>query len=257
MSKQALFVVTVVTAWTNTPLFPFFAAAQAPNNPPCYVCAGNPDATLDNPTMEVDVSEFNLPIPITRVTCQQIFDAGLQGLIPPTECLIAEGSTDLQQQCGCNFGEEVTTLAPTTVPPTTVQPTTVQPTIVASLTEPPTLQMISTESTMTLPPTLDGSNTTTEQPTSSVVVVTTQEPTSRVTLDTTVFGSSGGGVAAKAKANKNKVKLSKSGSNNNTSNKGKTSKAAAAEKTPKKSKSSQRNIRATNSNGRHLRTTRS
>ena len=79
------------------------ATTVSAQNPICYLCGGDPDAT------------FLLPdelIPDTTTTCDQLFMFGLNGLIPETDCAQASVLVELQELCGCS-NLEGTPTAPT------------------------------------------------------------------------------------------------------------------------------------------------
>jgi hypothetical protein len=74
--------------------------AQAAN-PVCYVCGGDPTATIGNPEVLIDIPpEYNAPAP--QATCQQIYQAGLDNLISAEACDGIELLVDAQIMCGCS-----------------------------------------------------------------------------------------------------------------------------------------------------------
>jgi hypothetical protein len=86
---------------------------KSQENPPCYICDNDPDATISNPSAVVQlppdlVEQFG----ITQLPCSTIYNAGKNGMIPVANCLASDPDADpLQALCGCsNF------VAPTDAP---------------------------------------------------------------------------------------------------------------------------------------------
>jgi hypothetical protein len=103
------------------------ASPVSAQNPICYVCSGDPDATISNPDALIDVPpEFNLPV--TQASCFQVFQAGLSNLIPAEACDLIVEDVDAQIFCGCsNIVNPVAApvAAPKPIPVDTPSPITV------------------------------------------------------------------------------------------------------------------------------------
>jgi hypothetical protein len=89
-------------------------------NPTCYVC-GDASRVVTNPDVELDVPEnFQEFTNGSKVTCQQVQDAGLLGMLPDFLCSLISINPVFQEPCGCMEAptgveeEELLTLAPTT-----------------------------------------------------------------------------------------------------------------------------------------------
>jgi hypothetical protein len=69
-------------------------------NPPCYWCAGNPDAKLLHPERMMNVTEFAVPGGVTELSCQDLYDIGVSGYIPADTCSYLTVSK-FQDQTNC------------------------------------------------------------------------------------------------------------------------------------------------------------
>jgi hypothetical protein len=96
------------------------APAPSPSsNPICYICGGDPNATITNPTVLITIPpEFGSPM--DQLTCDQIEQAGLSGFIPVDACTIFENDVASQALCGCS--NLSTTGAPVVAPVSTPAP---------------------------------------------------------------------------------------------------------------------------------------
>jgi hypothetical protein len=85
-------------------------------NPVCYVCGGDPTATVNNPDVLIDIPpEFNSEVP--QATCQQIYQAGLDNLITVEQCDAILLLVDAQRLCGCsNIVGPAPNSTPTSIP---------------------------------------------------------------------------------------------------------------------------------------------
>jgi hypothetical protein len=82
-------------------------------NPPCYICDGDADATISNPDGVVTLPfAFAAQFGLDTIPCLLLYNVGRSGLIPEASCLIDDPDADaLQEFCGCsNF------VAPTDAP---------------------------------------------------------------------------------------------------------------------------------------------
>jgi hypothetical protein len=110
-----------------------FAQAPAPSpssNPVCYVCGGDATATISNPDVLVDIPpEFGAPV--DQATCEQIYQAGLIGLIPADACAIIIADIGAQTLCGCSNIQPPTN-APVALPSPVAEPTPVAAPVIPS-----------------------------------------------------------------------------------------------------------------------------
>ena len=90
-------------------LFPLGILGQG-SYPPCYICHNDSSvSSISNGGLSIDVSDLNLGDSIYEVTCQQLFDAGVAGFIPPDSCTQLHTDTDRILECGCPLKQIGTT----------------------------------------------------------------------------------------------------------------------------------------------------
>lgn len=71
----------------------------------CYMCADNPNATISNPSVTINVTFLGLTGGVTSVTCQQLFDGGKGQFLTDEQCtaiLTDEAGIQIQEDCGCS-----------------------------------------------------------------------------------------------------------------------------------------------------------
>ena len=54
-------------------------------NPSCFICSGDSTATILAPSAMIDLSFLKIP-GVTFVTCEQIYNAGVAGLLNKSQC---------------------------------------------------------------------------------------------------------------------------------------------------------------------------
>jgi hypothetical protein len=103
------------------PTAPVVAPVVAPtaSPTPCYICDGNNATTnITDPGFFLDLSNINPQF--ANITCKDVFDAGVQGILPSDICDAVIDNDTIQAQCGCP-GTVVPTapIAPAVAPPAT------------------------------------------------------------------------------------------------------------------------------------------
>lgn len=127
--KQAWAIVALVTFLTanNTIFIP--VAAQ---NDPCYICGGNPEASIANPDAVISLPPDS---PLPTATCSQIEAAGLAGIVTSEQCAQIQDTTG--ETCGCSNHVQALTggrpgedaIEPTPTTPTLFSTETLLPTV--------------------------------------------------------------------------------------------------------------------------------
>jgi hypothetical protein len=89
-------------------------AVVSGQNPPCYLCGGDQDATFLLPDRLLEGSD-------PEITCGELFRLAVEGVFVEDECAEASVSYLLQQFCGCS-NLSAASAAPTEVPAAPVAP---------------------------------------------------------------------------------------------------------------------------------------
>jgi hypothetical protein len=88
------------------------------STPICYVCGGDPNATVTNPDLLVDIPP-ELNAEAAQASCLQIYQAGLNQLITREQCDAILLNVDAQAFCGCS---NIVDFAPNSTPTTKAVP---------------------------------------------------------------------------------------------------------------------------------------
>jgi hypothetical protein len=116
MARRVLYVASVLLGSNHQ------VSAQF-TNPPCYLCLGDPKATMSKPTTTLVIPpEFDPRV--SEVSCQQVFQYAEMGALTEDLCMQVSSLDLVAATCGCSNFEATTSQAPAQVPARGTAPVT-------------------------------------------------------------------------------------------------------------------------------------
>jgi hypothetical protein len=136
--QHKIFSFTMIRAVTI--VIAIFWTAVSAQNPMCYLCGGDPNATFLLPDAILSIPPALQVQNITEIPCVQLDQAARGGLLNSTQCDIAKGASEVSTTCGCSNAGAAPVVAPVAVPvtaPTSIPlsdaPSSIPSTVVSSI----------------------------------------------------------------------------------------------------------------------------